>query len=191
MHRFSLALALVPVLAGPAFADCLDELKSVADRHKTAGAYRVEMKMTGGENPTTITAEVVLPDRFRMTMPQGQAVIVGDKSWMNMGGRWMEIPGMGGAITGMTRQAELVSADSALNVTCSDADVEGRSLRLIEFDASGKPMGIDATSHVKLYLDPSTGLPAIQQIDGEAAGMKSSIVQTITFDPSIVIEPPK
>jgi hypothetical protein len=191
MKRCTLALALLAFVGGPAFADCQDELQAVVDKHPRLGPYRVEMTMTGGDNPTAITAEVIMPDRFRMTMPQGQAVIIGDKSWMNMGGQWMEIPGLGGTITSMVKQAELVSAEAATNLACSDAERDGRSFRLIEFDASGKPMGIEATSHVKLYLDPSTGLPAIQQIDGEAGGMKSSILQTITFDPSIVIEPPQ
>lgn len=191
MKRCTLALAALAYVGGPALADCKDELQAVVDKHSSFGPYRVEMTMTGADNPTSITAEVILPDRFRMTMPQGQAVIVGDKSWMNMGGTWMEIPGLGGAITGMVKQAELVSADAATNFECSDAERDGRAFRLIEFDASGKPMGIEATSHVKLYLDPSTGLPAVQQIDGEASGMKSTIVQTITFDSSIVIEPPQ
>lgn len=185
-------IAIIPIclIFSPARAGCLEELQNVINKHVNSGAYRVEMKIEA-DHPMLITAEVIMPDKFHMVMPQGEAVIIGDHTWMKMGGKWMEIPGMGKTIGGLTKQAELSSAASAQNLTCSDADHEGKSYRLFEFDASGKTMGINAKTHVKLYADAGTSLPAYQEIEGESLGKKSSMSQTFTFDPSITIEPPK
>jgi hypothetical protein len=190
MRACLLALLSTVALAAPAMGGCLEELNDVVQKQKSSGPYRVTMAMDG-EMPMTITAEVVLPDRFRMSMPQGEAVVIGDKSWMKMGGQWMEIPGMGAQLTGMMKEAELVTAELARNVACGDTTRGGASYRLIEFDTSGEPMGVKTTTHVKIYLDAATGLPAVQEIEGESNGTRSRILQTITYDPAITIEPPQ
>jgi hypothetical protein len=192
MRRTLISFVALAAGACPAFADCNAELAGIWQAFMKAGPYHVEMQMAGpGGQGRTIQGDVDLPDKFHMIMPQGEMVKIGDNIWMNMGGAWRQMPGAAGKMMqGQMMQGMAAGLKSHANVQCLGAQTyQGKAVSAYVFDSAGNFSGIKTKSHVQLFTD--NGLPAFLVVDGEAMGHKSHTEQTITYDPSITIAPPK
>lgn len=191
--RILATAAIVLMSTGIAGADCRDEVLSIIEAQKAAGPFRIEMRGDGGGQEIVSAGEVILPDRFHMKMPEGEMIMVPEGIWMKQGGAWMQLPEqMASMMQGMIGRAAEAPASNIQAVEClGDETVDGASFKAYRYEAEDDVEGMKAKAKVKLFADPATGLPARLEIDGESMGTASRIVQTITFDPSITIEPPK
>jgi hypothetical protein len=66
----------------------------------------------------------------------------------------------------------------------------GKTVHGYEYDTQLTVMGINAKSHVKLWIDADTKLPVRQESDGEAMGQRSQTSLDYTFSDDITVTPP-
>ena len=175
----------------PAHADCMGDIQGIMQSQLKAGPYHVDMEMSSDMGTHKMSVDVILPTSFHMKNEKMEAIMLKEGMWMNMGGKWMQMPGANTAMMMQNMPTDFSKMMGQLaNVQCLGAQpIDGKSLPAYSFDASGEAMGIKASSHVMLYAD--NGQPAVLVIDGEAMGHKSHTVQHITFDPNIKITAPQ
>ena len=190
-YRLCVASAVLILNFGSAHADCLSELSAIMDAHKTAGPYHVSMTSHFGGKTMQNEADVILPSSFHMKSAMMEAIMLKSGTWMKIGGKWQTMPGQMTAIM----QSNLANGmeqglKNVKNLKCLGSQTyQNGQFTAYEFDSSGEAMGIKATSHITMYTTDNK--PVWMVIDGMAMGKKSNMVQKITFDPSITINPPK
>jgi hypothetical protein len=138
-----------------------------------------------------ITGEVSLPDHFHIKTSLGtEMLIVGDKSYRKVNGSWSPYPiDVASIVNGMLGSAAGDPSKTVSNVQyLGQEDFNGASTQVYSYTSTVDLSGQTVISQVKMWV--ANGLPVHQEIDGEFAGIKSKIVQTITYDPSIKIEAP-
>jgi len=180
-------LAILSVLIGAAHAGMKDEIKAAIGKFTTARSYHVTMTHSGPQGMTT-EADFVAPDRFRMKMPMGTQIMIGDTMFMQMEGRTMKVPMPKGTLTQWRDPAYIREHEATMTV---------------------KPLGIDMLDGkpAKKYLvtntkpEPSTstmwiggnGYPLQIQVNSKVQG--KAVSTTIRYsrfsDPAIKIAPPK
>ena len=191
--RAPMAAALLFIAANAAGAECRDEVLAILEAQEKAGPFRVEMRGESDGQQVVSSGEIQLPDRFHMTMPEGEMIMVPEGIWMKQGGAWMQLPEtMVSMMQGMISRAAQAPREQLDGVEClGEETVEGTAYKAYSYNSEDEFEGIRAKARVKLYADPATGLPARLEIDGESMGVSSRVIQTITFDHSISIEPPQ
>jgi hypothetical protein len=190
MRSYIIAAAMLAAAATPVLADCKSDLDAIL-KAQLATPYRVEMTSTANGATTKVNAEVIFPGSFRIKADSMEMVMVGKKTWMNMGGAWQAMPPEAAAMMAQMIESGVSKGIAGVkNVEClGSKDYEGSSFDAYSFSTSGEAMGISSTADVTLYA--TDGMPAWLVVDGEAMGTKSTTVQKITFDPSITISPPQ
>ena len=75
-----------------------DEMKASMDKFLKAKSFHAVMDMQGAQS-MAIEMDFVAPDRYRMKMPAGTQVIIGDTMHMQVEGRSMKMPLPKGTLT--------------------------------------------------------------------------------------------
>lgn len=182
------ALALLALLtAGTAWAGAREDVKAASQKMLSLRSYHVTMRHTGN-GPMTTEADFVAPDRFRMKMPMGTQVIVGDTMYMQMDGRTMKVPMPKGTLTQWRDPANLSRYESTMTV-------ESLGTELLD----GKPTKKYRVTNTQPQPSTSTmwiggnGYPLQIRVDGKLQGQASTT--TIRYsrfnDPTIRVDPPK
>jgi hypothetical protein len=176
MHRWAVACVIALALsAGPALsagASCRAEVAAAFIKQRTARAFTMVAALKGENGPVEITVEYVPPDRMRQTIvAQGQApletVLVGSRAWSRQGTRWEELmPALAQTIIAQVREAVVDPPKEVGQFECLEkATIDGKeylAYRSIEkggADARGST--ITQPVHRTVYVDPQSGLPAI------------------------------
>lgn len=190
--KLSLVAALLLATTSGAKADCMGELSAIMEAHKTAGPYHVSMTANIGGKSMKNEIDVILPSSFHMKSDKMETIMLKSGAWMKMGGKWMAMPAQVSAMTtGMIAQGMEQGVKNVKNLQCLGAQTyEGGQFTAYSFDSSAESMGIKATSHITMYTNDKKQ-PAWMVIDGTTMGKKNMVVQKITFDPAITINPPK
>lgn len=165
---------------------------SAMNAMREAGSYRVHVTSKSGETSTEWNAEVILPDRFHIVMDIGEYIIIGNKTYMKQGDQWAEFPvDIGSMVFPLLISTEKEAEASISDVQLVGQDtVNGEATTVYQYRSSGTLQGTEVTSMVKLWVRNSDDLPVKQEINGEVAGVESTTVQDIEYDPTISIEPP-
>lgn len=181
------------LISASAHADCKADLQNVIDGHLQSGPYHADITVTADGNTMKFSGDIILPDKFHMTMPQAEMIKTAEGMWMKMAGKWQALP----ASVAKTMQSPIDQSiaeglKNVENLVCLGAQTyENQNLIGFEFDSHGEVGGSKGTAHTVMYVDPATNLPAWIVIDGEAMGRKSTTTQHITFDSGITISPPE
>jgi len=162
-----------------------------------AGPYRTKTTIVSDNGTINLTGEMVPPDKLRTTMQTAgfatETIAIGDKAWVKRDGKWEASP-VSGKVT-LEAAFPALTAEQ-LGGTISDATaagaetVNGEQARVYTYTSTTDLGGSKAISAVKLWVSVKSGLPIKQEIAGEAAGVKSTTVQTIEYDKTITIAPP-
>jgi hypothetical protein len=163
-------------------------------KFQNAGPFRVITTInTQGGAPITATAEVILPDRFRIVTPETEILIAGDLSYTRQDGAWIKdsssglaslIPELIGnlseqAIQGISA-ATLVHPETLNQVHTREYHYQS------DIDLAGETLFTDN----QLWIDDSTGLPVRLVSAGFYNGVQSTTIQEFTYDPAITIDLP-
>jgi hypothetical protein len=177
-----------------------DEVLEVLRRSHAAmieqGAFVTEMTADSGGREVQTRVEVVWPDRYHMTSTGGGAdmevIILPGQTWMKQGGQWMKLPiDMGQMIQAFQPDAMKQSLDNLANAEeLPGEEVDGKPARVFRYDTQATVMGVRSKSTVKAWLDADTLLPLMQEIDGEAMGMRSRTTQRYSYPDGLTIEAP-
>jgi hypothetical protein len=182
MHRFAVARVIASALlagalsAGPALSagnSCKEEVVAAFNKQRTSRAFSMAAELKGETGPVSITVEYLPPDRMRQTVvAPGQpvpleTVLVGSRAWSRQGANWEELmPAIAYTIIAQVREAVVEPPKDVGQFECIDkATIDGKeylAYRSVE-NAGADTRGSTITRpvHRTVYVDPETGLPAI------------------------------
>ena len=183
--------------AAPAAADtpspsasAKDEIKAAMDSFLGVRSFHATMRMTGTAMPGGMTTEMdfVAPDRYRMQMPMGTQVIVGDTMYMSVQGRTAKVPMAKDTLSQWRDPAKLAENQATLTVESQGREaIDGVAARKYVVHNT-QPQPTDVTMWIG-----DDGLPLQLQHTGSAQG--KTVDMTIRYtrynDPSIKIDPPR
>ena len=161
----------------------------------TAGPSRSVTHIESSDGITTLTAEMVPPDRLHIMMDSGdkrlsETIIISDTMYSrSANGAWNTNSGGAALLSMMTEKEIDATANSITDVKLVGPDLlNGTPTWVYTFTSDRADLGV--TSRVKLWIGALNGLALQQEVEGEAGGVKSKTTQTVTYDPTIKIEPP-
>ena len=204
MHRcVAVCIAIFALMAMPsASADetCKAQVKEAFSKQRAAKSFRMVAKLRGETGPVEITAEYVPPDRMRQVIvAPGQpapleTVLVGTRAWSNQGGQWNELmPALVHSIIAQVRAAVIDPPKVVGDFECLDkAAVDGKEyIAYRSIEKPGEPATaslIEEPVHRTVYVDPDTGLPAINIVKEENPDATPIFEGVYTYPTNIVIE---
>ncbi|MFA9442555.1 MAG: hypothetical protein ACERIG_03070 [Hyphomicrobium sp.] len=204
MHRCVATYVMILTLmaAPPLAADetCNAQVKEAFSKQRTSPAFRMVAKLRGETGPVEITAEYVPPSRMRqIIVAPGQSapletVLVGTRAWSNQGGRWKELmPGLVHSIIAQVREATVDPPKVVGDFECLDkVTVDGKeyiAYRSIEKPgAPAKASLIEGPVRRTIYVDPNTGLPAINVVKEQNPDVTPIFEGVYTYPTNIIIE---
>ncbi len=176
MHRLLAAsLLAVAVTAGPALsagASCKEEVAAAFNKQRTSRAFSMDAQLKAEIGPVQIKVEYQPPDRMRQKIiaPNQEpleTVLVGTRAWSRQGSAWEELmPAVAQTIIAQVRQAVVDPPKEVGEFECLEkTTVDGkeylayRSVEKAGADAKGSL--VSRPVHRTIYVDPETGLPAI------------------------------
>jgi hypothetical protein len=175
----------------------MEAVKGSMDTFLGASSFHATMVMEGAKGMTT-EMDFVAPDRYRLQMPVGTQVIIGDTMYMQAGGKTMKVPLPAGTISQWRDPLKIQENKDSLSVESQGGDtVDGipatkylvrNTLPTGSTPASGEPGVTEFT-----YWVGEDGLPLQLQHSGESQGKPYSMTIRYTRfnDPGIVIDTPK
>ena len=176
------ALVLI-ALAGPAVAECKDEVLGALDKQRKAVSFRMETNMVSEQGPVKMTVDYMRPDRMRQVVTVAvdpkpvETILVGSKAWSKDGEVWKEL---GVDVTkDMVAQLDETFGDESGTIgtvgCLGSTAIDGQELVAyrIENDAQTGPEDRSPDTKAKakaaladearplrmFYVDPKTGLP--------------------------------
>ncbi len=193
-----LLFALVMLVSAPiAFAnDAVEVLRRSHEAMVKRGYFVCEMTADAGGRNVDSRVEVVWPDRYHITSSgdgvNTELIVVPGSTWMKQGGQWMKLPmDMGQMIKAFQPDSLKEALDGITNAEELPRDsVDGKSARVFRYDTQGTVMGVKSKSTIKTWLDEETLLPLMQEVDGEAMGMRSRTTQRYSYPDELKIEAP-
>jgi hypothetical protein len=164
-----------------------DEVKASMDKFLKAKSFHAVMTMQGARAMTN-EMDFVAPDRYRMTMPVGTQVIVGDTMYMQADGRSMKVPLPKGTLNQWRDPLKIEENKAGLSVEALGSDsVEGRAAKkYLVRNTQSEP------NEFTFWIG-SDGLPLQLLHQGQAQGKPYSMTLRYSRfdDPSITIDPPQ
>jgi hypothetical protein len=164
-----------------------DEMKASMDKFLKARSFHAVMDMQGAQN-MAMEMDFVAPDRYRMKMPMGTQVIIGDTMHMQANGRSMKMPLPKGALAQWRDPLRIEESKAGMSVeSLGDDTVDGKpAKKYLVRHTEPKP------SEFTFWID-GDGLPLQLVSQGEAQGKPYSMTLRYTRfdDPSIVIDAPQ
>lgn len=125
------------------------------------GAYRAEITTEARGKPYVMQVDVQWPDRFHMKNPDTEMIILPGATWMNAGGRWMNMPmDMSKMIQAYSKPAMEEGIRGMGEVTAlGSEDIRGCDSQLYAYTSSGKFMGVESSAEAELAVCKDSGLP--------------------------------
>ncbi|HEY3345809.1 MAG TPA: hypothetical protein VGJ97_12825 [Anaerolineaceae bacterium] len=158
-----------------------------------AGPLQIHaVTITEDGKSVTIEAVIILPDRYHITTPNAEIVIVGDQAYTRQKTGWVKTtPDLGNLIS---RLIGNLSDQAILNITdpfLSHSEmVDGIATNEYRYRTSIDMAGEAVAMDNQIWIDATNGLPIRLESTGEYAGVQSTTVQKITYDRSLKIELP-
>lgn len=114
--------AAKPVVAA---ADATQEVKDSMDRFMAARSFHAAMTLEGGPQPIATEMDFVAPDRYRIRMPTGTQIVVGNTLFMEAGGRRNRVPLPAGALTQWRDPLKIQEHQAGLSAQREGRDIVG------------------------------------------------------------------
>lgn len=164
-----------------------DEMKASMDRFLKARSFHAVMDMQGAKS-MAIEMDFVAPDRYRMKMPMGTQVVIGDTMHMQANGRSMKVPLPEGTLTQWRDPLRIEENKAGMSVESLGNDtVDGQpAKKYLVRHAEPKP------SEFTFWIG-GDGLPLQLVSQGESQGKPYSMTLRYSRydDPGIVIDAPQ
>lgn len=164
-----------------------DEVKASMDKFLKAKSFHAAMDMQGARS-MAIEMDFVAPDRYRMQMPTGTQVVIGDTMYMQVDGRSMKAPLPPGTLTQWRDPLRIEEHKAGMHVESLGNDtVDGQpAKKYLARHTEPKP------SELTFWIG-GDGLPLQLVSQGESQGKPYSMTLRYSRydDPSIVIDAPQ
>ena len=165
----------------------MEELEASTALFRNARSYHAVMSAEGAQAMDN-EIDFVAPDRYRMQMPMGTQVIIGDTMYMQIEGRSVKVPMPKGTLTSMRDPMRMQEAREGMGVEALGSDpVDGQVAKkyLVRYT---RPQAGEFT----LWIG-SDGLPLQFIQHGQAQGKAYTMTTRYSRfnDPSISIDAPE
>ena len=163
------------------------EAKASMDKFLAAKSFHASMTMEGAQGMAT-EMDFVAPDRYRLQMPVGTQVIIGDTMYMQVEGRSMKVPLPQDTLTQWRDPLKIQEHKDGMSVEAlGDDSVDGQAARkYLVRHTQPKPSEFT-------YWIGDDGLPLQLVHQGESQG--KAYTMTLRYsrynDPTIVIDAPQ
>lgn len=163
-----------------------EEVKASMDKFLKAKSFHAVMDMQGAQS-MAIEMDFVAPDRYRMKMPQGTQVIIGDTMHMQVEGRSMKMPLPKGTLTQWRDPLRIEENKAGMSVESLGSDsIDGQPAKkyLVKHTEPSH-------SEFTFWID-GDGMPLQLASQGESQGKPYSMTLRYSHydDPGIVIDAP-
>jgi hypothetical protein len=150
-----------------------DAIRTAMKAQLESSQLRTIINMELDGEPSTTTIDYVAPDRFRLTQPDTDMIIIGDKTYQNEGNGWQTLEMNMAAMITQFRNSDLIDSVVLSDVqTLPDETLEGKSCAVYSYTQDFE--GI--VSENKLWIEKSTGLPLRLESEGEILNTYSKSV---------------
>lgn len=192
-----LGLSAAPALS--AGASCKEEVAAAFIKQRTARAFSMAAELKGENGLVQLTVDYIPPDRMRQTIvAQGQppleTVLVGTRAWSRQGSTWEELfPAVAQTIIAQVREAMIDPPKDVGEFEClAKASIDGKdylAYRSVEKEVAPAPGAPPPQPvHRTVYVDPETGLPAINIVVEDAPGAVPMFKGVYSYPADLVIE---
>ena len=177
-----------------AVADTLNPLSSPkealmasVEKFTALKSYHATMRMSGPQGELTNEVDFVAPDRFRMKMPMGTQVIIGDTMYMSVDGRTMKVPMPPGTLAQWRDPANMSKDQASMAVEAQGSEaIDGEQARKYLVHHT-QPEPVDVTMWIG-----DAGYPLQIRVEGKAGQAFTNTTRYSRInDPTIRIDPPQ
>lgn len=178
---------VAPAPAPAADTGPIAEVKASMDRFLAASSFHATLHMEGAQTMTT-EMDFVAPDRYRMQMPGGAQVIIGDTLYLQAEGKVRQVPLPAGTVGQWRDPLQLQQNKADLSVEALGSEIiDGRAARKYRVRNT-----LPATNEFTYWIGED-GLPLQLLHSGQAQGAPYSMTLRYSRfgDPSIAIEAPR
>lgn len=182
-------LVLAALVAGPAQADCREDIKTILASSLTSGPYAMEMTSESGD--FSIVAEVVPPSAMHsknvVAGTTSEMTVLDGKAWSDAGSGWTALPDSVAAAAMVGFQAADIMLESITAEECLGTQtINGRDLLAFRYQMTMSATTTKAT----MYADPATRLPVIVETQSEVGGKSTDTRAIYRYDPTIKVVAP-
>ncbi|TWI01759.1 hypothetical protein IP90_02319 [Luteimonas cucumeris] len=166
-----------------------DEIKAAMDAFLAVRSFHATMEMAGSAMPDGMTTEMdfVAPDRYRIRMPMGTQVIIGDTMHMNVQGRTMKMPMPKGTLGQWRDPGKLAENQATMTVDAQGREtIDGVSARKYLVHNT-RPQPTDVTMWIG---DDDLPLQIRHSSHVQGKTVDATIRYSRYDDPAITIDPP-
>jgi hypothetical protein len=197
-----LGLSALPALSADAphaGTSCKDQVAAAFAKQRSSPSFSMVAHLKGETGPVEITVDYIAPDRMRQRIvaPNQEAletVLVGTRAWSRQGPNWEELmPAIAQTIIAQVREAVVDPPKDVSEFECLDkVTVDGKEYlgyRSVERNAAPSP-GASPAAPVRrtVYVDPETGLPAVNLVVEETPGAVPVFKGVYSYPTDLVIE---
>jgi hypothetical protein len=191
-----LGLSALPALSvGPS---CKEQVAAAFTKQRSSPAFSMVAQIKSDTGPVELTVDFIAPDRMRQTIvAKDQAaletVLVGTRAWSRQGPNWEELmPAVAQTIIAQVREAVVDPPKDVSEFECLDkVTVDGKEYlgyRSVEKDAPAPGASAARSVRRSVYVDPQSGLPAINLVGEETAGATPIFKGVYSYPTDLVIE---
>lgn len=188
-----LGLSVLP--ASSADPSCKDQVAAAFNKQRSSPAFSMVAHLMGENGPVEIDVDYIAPDRMRQKIiaPNQQeleTVLVGTRAWSRQGTNWEELmPAIAQTIIAQVREAVVDPPKDVSEFDClGKVTLDGKQYlgyRSVEHDAAPSA---GAAVHRTVYVDPETGLPAVNLVAEETPRAAPVFKGVYTYPTDLVIE---
>jgi hypothetical protein len=195
-----LFLGLSALPASSAGPSCKEQVGAAFAKQRSSPAFSMVAQIKSDTGPVELTVDFIAPDRMRQRIvAKDQAaletVLVGTRAWSRQGPNWEELmPAIAQTIIAQVREAVVDPPKDVSEFECLDkVTVDGKEYlgyRSVEKDAPPSAPGASAAHpvHRSVYVDPQSGLPAVNLVGEETAGATPIFKGVYSYPTDLVIE---
>jgi len=191
-----LGLSVLP--ASSADPSCKDQVAAAFNKQRSSPAFSMVAHLVGENGPVEIDVDYIAPDRMRQKIiaPNQQeleTVLVGTRAWSRQGTNWEELmPAIAQTIIAQVREAVVDPPKDVSEFDClGKVTLDGKQYlgyRSVEHDAAPSAGANSAAVHRTVYVDPETGLPAVNLVAEETPSAVPVFKGLYTYPTDLVIE---
>ncbi len=194
-----LFLGLSALPASSADPSCKDQVAAAFAKQRSSPAFRMVGDLKGESGQVQVTVEYIAPDRLRQTIVapdqrELETVLVGTRAWSRQGANWEELmPAIAQTIIAQVREAVVDPPKDVSEFDClGKVTFDGKpylGYRSVVGDPAPQQGGAPAAPVRRtVYVDPATGLPAVNLVAEETTGAVPLFKGVYSYPTDLVIE---
>ena len=181
--------------ASPASTDAnpIDVMTASMKAQLDAKSYRARLESLADGKNMTMTIEYVAPDRFHMTAPMNETIIVGSDTFVKLPtGQWQKVPINANEMISSFRDPKMIEElRNSTDVKFLGTDsLDGVPVKIYQYTVKNA-FGTNMTSTSKAWIATNDNLPRRMEVEADVNGKPSkTLITYYDYNADIKILPP-